>query len=161
MDRIEELVDELRTRSLTVATAESLTGGLVCATLVSVPGASDVVRGAVVAYATDLKSGVLGVDDSLLAAHGPVHADVALAMARAVRGLLGADIGLATTGVAGPGPADGHPAGTVMVAVSTPWADEVLTLALDGDRQQVRAASVHAVVDLAYAHVTGAAERGG
>jgi nicotinamide-nucleotide amidase len=157
MDRIEELVDELRARSLTVATAESLTGGLVCATLVSVPGASDVVRGAVVAYATDLKSGVLGVDDSLLAAHGPVHADVALA----VRGLLGADIGLATTGVAGPGPADGHPAGTVMVAVSTPWADEVLTLALDGDRQQVRAASVHAVVDLAYAHVTGAAERGG
>ncbi|RHA43909.1 CinA family protein, partial [Cellulomonas rhizosphaerae] len=143
------LLDELRGRGLSVATAESLTGGLVCARLVSVPGASDVVRGSVVAYATDLKASVLGVDADLLAARGPVDADVALAMARGVRIRLGADVGLATTGVAGPGPADGHAAGTVLVAVSTPWADESLELHVHGDRSAVREASVDAVIDLA------------
>lgn len=151
------LLDELRSRGLTVATAESLTGGLVCARLVAVPGASDVVRGAVVAYATDLKASVLAVDEALLAARGPVDADVALAMARGVRARLGADVGLATTGVAGPGPADGHEAGTVLVAVSTPWADEALELHAPGDRNAVREASVDAVIDLAIVQITRSA----
>ncbi|MEN0127859.1 MAG: nicotinamide-nucleotide amidohydrolase family protein [Brevundimonas sp.] len=151
MDDAARLVDALRARGLTVAAAESLTGGLVCARLVDVPGASDVVRGAIVAYATDLKASLLDVDEALLAAHGPVHVDVARAMARGVRARLAADIGLATTGVAGPGPADGHPAGTVLLAVSTPWSDDVLALALDGDRQAVRAGAVDRVIGLAMA----------
>lgn len=155
------LLDELRSRGLSAATAESLTGGLVCARLVSVPGASDVVRGAVVAYATDLKAAVLGVDGGLLAERGPVDADVAIAMARGVRERLVADVGLATTGVAGPGPADGHDAGTVLVAVSTPWSDEALELHVGGDRSAVREASVDAVITFALRQVTRSAHIGG
>ena len=151
MDDATSLVDALRSRGLTVAAAESLTGGLVCARLVDVPGASDVVRGAIVAYATDLKASLLDVDETLLAAQGPVHVDVARAMARGVRARLAADVGLATTGVAGPGPADGHRAGTVLVAVSTPWSDDALTLVLGGDRQAVRAGAVDRVIELALA----------
>ena len=101
----------------TVAVAESLTGGLVVAALVGVPGASKVVRGGVVAYMTDLKASLLGVDEALLARVGPVDPDVAAAMARGVAVRLGADYGVATTGVAGPDPQDGHPVGEVHVAV--------------------------------------------
>lgn len=102
----------------TVAVAESLTAGMLCARIADVPGASVVLRGGVVAYAPDLKTGLLGVDPTLLADRGPVDPDVALAMASGVRGRLGADVGVATTGVAGPGPQDGVAAGTVYVAVS-------------------------------------------
>lgn len=91
-------------RGWTLAVAESLTGGAVCARLVDVPGASRVLRGGVTAYATDLKASLLGVDDELLAARGAVDPDVAAAMAAGVRERLGADVGLATTGVAGPDP---------------------------------------------------------
>ena len=101
-----------------MATAESLTGGLVCAALTDVPGASAVVRGAVVAYATELKAQVLGVDPDLLATGGAVQAEVARQMATGVCRVLGADVGVATTGVAGPDPQDGHPVGTVFVAVA-------------------------------------------
>jgi len=101
----------------TVAVAESLTGGLVVAALVGVPGASKVVRGGVVAYMTDLKASLLGVDPDLLARVGAVDGDVALAMARGVAVLLGADYGLATTGVAGPDTQDGHPVGEIWTAV--------------------------------------------
>src|SRR4029077_19146959 len=82
-------------RGMTVAAAESLTGGLVTAALTTVPGASAVVRGGVVAYAADLKSALLGVDPGLLARVGTVHRDVALAMARGVRERLGASVGVA------------------------------------------------------------------
>ncbi|ROS77164.1 CinA family protein [Cellulomonas sp. PhB143] len=107
----------LRERGLTLGTAESLTGGLLASTLVDVPGASDVLRGGVVAYATEVKASVLGVDAALLAARGAVDPDVALAMARGACEVLGADIGVATTGVAGPEPQDGAAVGTVYVAV--------------------------------------------
>lgn len=106
--------------ALTVAVAESLTGGAVADALVGVPGASAVLLGAVVAYATDVKRDVLGVDGALLARHGAVHPEVARAMATAVRGLLHADVGVATTGVAGPDAQDGQPPGTVHVAVCGP-----------------------------------------
>ncbi len=112
------LVAALTARSLTIATAESLTGGLVCAALTEVPGASAVVRGGVVAYATDLKAVVLGVDPDLLAAGGAVQEEVARQMALGVCRLLGAAVGVATTGVAGPDPQDGRPVGTVFVAVA-------------------------------------------
>lgn len=145
------LVAALSGRGLTAATAESLTAGLVSARIADVPGASAVLRGGVVAYVTDLKASVLGVDAALLAAVGPIHPEVALQMARGVAALTGADVGVATTGVAGPGPADGHPAGTVVVAAvlvarpGTPRADPaevVRVLHLPGDRPAVRAAAV-------------------
>lgn len=144
------LVGALVERGLTVATAESLTGGLVCAELTSVPGSSATVRGAVVSYATDVKASVLGVDPDLLARTGPVDAVVAAAMAEGVRRVLGADVGVATTGVAGPGPSDGMPAGTVFVAASGPWPSGTRTrrLALEGDRGTIRRATVDAALEL-------------
>lgn len=149
------LLDALGTRGWTLAVAESLTGGLVCATLVEVPGASAVLRGGVVAYATDLKGTLLDVDRTLLAERGAVDPDVAAAMATGVRARLGADVGLATTGVAGPAPQDGHPPGTVHVAVATPDAVAVRSVHLDGDRPAVRAAAVRTVLALAADAVAG------
>lgn len=117
----------LRARDLTVATAESLTGGLVAAALTDVPGASTVFRGGVVAYATDLKHHLVGVDEVLLRRRGAVDPDVATQLAAGVRQRLRADLGVATTGVAGPDAQDGHPPGTVWVAV----ADESGAVAVD------------------------------
>ena len=132
----------------TVATAESLTGGLVCAALTDVPGASAVVRGAVVAYATELKAQVLGVDPDLLATGGAVQAEVARQMATGVCRVLGAQVGVATTGVAGPDPQDGHPVGTVFVAVAAEGRVRVRELWLAGDRATIRAGTVEAALDL-------------
>lgn len=143
------LIDTLRERGWTVATAESLTGGLVASTLVEVPGASRVLRGGVVAYATEVKETLLGVDADLLAARGAVHPEVARQMAERVRVVVGADVGLATTGVAGPDPQDGFPPGTVHVAVVTPEGGSVRTLALRGDRAAIRCATCAAVLDAA------------
>jgi nicotinamide-nucleotide amidase len=153
------VVGALRRARLTVATAESLTGGLVCAALTDVPGASAVVRGSVVAYATDVKADVLGVDRSLLASGGAVQLDVAAQMATGVCRLLAADVGVATTGVAGPDPQDGRAVGTVFVAVAVVVAGsdprvEVRALALTGDRGAIRAQSVAAALDLVAAVVT-------
>lgn len=133
---------------LRVATAESLTGGLVCAALTEVPGASAVVRGAVVAYATDLKHGVLGVDAELLAAGGAVQPEVAAQMAQGVCRVLGAEVGVATTGVAGPDPQDGAPVGTVHVAVAHGCDVAVRSLLLAGDRAAIRSASVAAALEM-------------
>ena len=127
-----EIVALLTDAGRTVAVAESLTGGLVVATLVSVPGASAVVRGGVVAYATDVKARLLGVDRGLLDLEGAVHPEVAREMALGVVSLVGADYGVATTGVAGPDPADGRPVGEVHVAVAAAGGRaHVTSLALD------------------------------
>jgi nicotinamide-nucleotide amidase len=143
-----EIIRLLTRTSQTVAAAESLTGGLVAAALTDVPGASDAFRGGVVAYATELKAEVLGVDVTMLKRHGPVYAPVASAMAEGVRQRLGATIGVATTGVAGPGPQDGHPAGTVHIAVSLAGDTVVRTMALAGDRDEVRRLTVERVLGL-------------
>ncbi len=135
-------------RGMTVAAAESLTGGLVTAALTTVPGASAVVRGGVVAYSADLKSALLGVDAGLLARVGTVHRDVALAMARGVRERLGAAVGVATTGVAGPDPADGQAVGTVHIAVSTSRLARHEALMLGGDRAAIRQGTVDHVLRL-------------
>ncbi|MGH8829208.1 MAG: CinA family protein, partial [Jiangellaceae bacterium] len=111
--RAEPVIRALIERRVTVATAESLTGGLVCAALTSVPGASAVVRGGVVVYGTDLKVSLAGVDETALRQYGPVAAETALAMAAGVRERLHADVGVATTGVAGPDRQDDLPPGTV------------------------------------------------
>lgn len=138
-----ECLDALRRRKATVATAESLTCGLVAAALASVPGASDVLRGGVAAYATDVKTSLLGVDTDLLTRHGVVSAACAEAMATGGRRLLGADFAVSTTGVAGPGSSDGHAAGEVYVAVAPPHHPPVSRrLMLPGDRAAVREASV-------------------
>lgn len=138
----------LEERGLTVGTAESLTGGLVCAALTAVPGASAVVRGGVVAYASDVKAGVLGVDRGLLGRDGAVSASVASALADGVRRVLPSAVGVSTTGVAGPDPADGAPVGTVFVAASGPWGILVEEHALTGDREEIRSASVRAALRL-------------
>jgi nicotinamide-nucleotide amidase len=143
----------LREHGSTVATAESLTGGRVCAALVDVPGASQVVRGGVVAYAADLKSALLGVPEALVAERGTVDADVAAAMAESVRERLGATWGVATTGVAGPGPSEGKPQGTVHVAVAGPDGVHGRLLALPGDRDAVRSATVLASLSLLVARL--------
>ncbi|AQZ65782.1 C-terminal domain of CinA type S [[Actinomadura] parvosata subsp. kistnae] len=133
----------------TVAVAESLTGGLIGATITSVSGASQAFRGGVVSYATELKHELLGVPADLLAREGAVHADVAAAMAAGVARVCGATYGVAVTGVAGPEPQDGKPVGTVHVAVSGPggkiWSRE---LRLEGSRERIRVETVDEAVDL-------------
>ena len=143
-----DLVARLTAAGRTVAVAESLTGGLVAAALTDVVGASVVVRGGVVAYATDLKAQLLAVDGALLARAGAVDADVAEQMASGVRSLMGATYGLATTGVAGPDPVDGKPVGMVYVAVVGSGSSRVKALDLSGDRAGIRAQSVLAVLAL-------------
>lgn len=143
-----DVIAALRARAATVATAESLTGGLVCATLVDVPGASDVVRGAVVAYAADVKTELLGVSSALIAEHGTVDQVTAAQMARGVRERLLATYGLSTTGVAGPETSEGKSAGTVHIAVAGPTGVRSRALILPGDRAQVRTSTVDAVLSL-------------
>jgi nicotinamide-nucleotide amidase len=143
-----QAIERLTAAGQTIAVAESLTGGLLAAALTSVAGASVVVRGGVVAYATELKAALLGVPAGLLDRHGPVHPDVAAAMASGVRQRLGATYGAATTGVAGPGPAEGKPQGTVFIAVDGPAGPAVAALRLAGDRRDVRKGTVRAVLSL-------------
>jgi len=141
------LIAELTARGETLAVAESLTGGLVVATLVDVPGASAVVRGGVVAYATPVKHSVLGVSAELLETEGAVHPEVARQMAAGVRIALSVDgepatWGISTTGVAGPDPQDGKPVGTVYLGIASAAGAEAFELRLDGDRGAIRHATV-------------------
>ncbi len=142
------ILNQLRASGLTVAVAESLTGGQLAAAITAVPGASDVFRGGVVPYATDLKAALLGVDEDLLAQRGPVHAEVALAMALGVARACQADIGLATTGVAGPDPQGDCPPGLVFVAVAGPHGTKCRQELFQGERAQIQAASVQAALRL-------------
>jgi nicotinamide-nucleotide amidase len=146
----EQVISELARRGLTIAVAESLTGGLLGATLTSVPGASQVFRGGVIAYAADLKVALLGVPRSLLVAQGAVHPGVALAMAQGARERLVAAVGAATTGVAGPDPADGKPPGTVYIAACTASRQLARELALTGGREDIRAATVRECLSLVW-----------
>lgn len=158
-----EVVRLLTVSGGTLAVAESLTGGLVAAEITAVPGASKVFRGSVTAYATDLKHAVLGVDAELLDTHGAVNAQVAAEMAAGVRKLLGADWGLATTGVAGPEPQDGQRVGTVFVAVDGPSepgksafdGGKVAELRLNGHRAEIRMESVRSVLTLLLKQLSG------
>ncbi|KOX36991.1 damage-inducible protein CinA [Streptomyces sp. NRRL F-6491] len=154
----------LAERGQTLAVAESLTGGLVAAELTGVPGASASFRGSVTAYATALKHELLGVDGALLAERGAVDPEVASQMAAGVRARLGADWGVATTGVAGPDPQDGQPVGTVYVAVAGPAGTgartgsptgKVVPLRLNGDRAEIRRESVRIVLALLHGELSG------
>ncbi|WP_308799898.1 CinA family protein [Agromyces silvae] len=157
-ERAARLVALLAERERTLAVAESLTGGLVVARIVSVPGASAVLTGGVVAYATQLKHTLLGVDAALLAERGAVDAEVARQMADRVRNVCAvngraADLGLATTGVAGPDPQDGHPPGTVHLGIASARGIRAVSLELTGSRAEIRAQTVDALIEEALAEL--------
>lgn len=135
-------VHSLSQRHETLATVESLTGGLLAASIVEIAGVSGIYRGGLVVYATELKATLAGVPTGLLDERGPVDPDVAAALAEGGRQRCGADWGIATTGVAGPEPQDGKPVGLVYVAVAGPNGGEVRELDLDGGRDHIRSAAV-------------------
>ena len=143
-DSMESVVlDMLRTKSLTLGLAESVTGGLVAARLTDIPGASDVLRGSIVSYATEVKQQLLDVPE------GPVVSEeAALAMARGASKVLGSDVTMALTGVAGPTEQDGMPVGTLCVAIVWPDGELTRTFRLPGQRQQMRQFSVINSLDL-------------
>jgi nicotinamide-nucleotide amidase len=150
-DTTAALIARLTSERRTIAVAESLTGGALTAELTRPAGASAVVVGGAVVYATQLKHTLVGVDAALLAEHGPVHPEVARQLARRVRSALAidgrpTDIGVATTGVAGPDGQGGRAPGTVFVGVSIGEADEAIELSLSGSRAEIRDASVAAAV---------------
>ncbi len=143
-----EVIAAARSLGVTIATAESLTAGLVASKLAQVPGASAVLRGGVVAYATDIKHSVLGLDQVLL--EHVVSAPVAAAMAQAAARVLSADIGVSTTGVAGPEGLDGQAPGTVWIAVYDARNGSTTTklLEIEGDRGHIRDQSAHEAIAL-------------
>ena len=143
-----ELIAAASRLGVTIATAESLTAGLVASKLAQVPGASAVLRGGIVAYATDIKGSVLGLDQSIL--EHVVSEPVAAAMAAGAARVLAADIGVATTGVAGPDPLDGQPPGTVWLAAYDARNGRIKTklLEIEGDREQIRERSANEAIAL-------------
>lgn len=141
-----DLVRRLLAARATVATAESLTAGLLSATIAGVPGASAVLRGGLIVYATDLKHTLAGVSEHTLAADGPVAASTAEQLAVGARTVCGADWGIGLTGVAGPDPQDGKSVGTVFVGIAGAEGTEVLRLKLSGNRWTIRVGAVHAAV---------------
>jgi nicotinamide-nucleotide amidase len=133
----------LLSRRETVATAESVTAGLIGGALTSVPGASSTYRGGLVVYATDLKASLAGVSLALLEERGAVDPDVAAALATGVRDRLAATWGLSITGVAGPDEQDGKPVGTVYVGLAGPdTGPRVTSAALTGSREAIRSGAV-------------------
>lgn len=133
-----QLVAGLQGRGESVATAESLTGGLLAGFLTGVAGASTVFPGGVISYATEVKQELLGVSEGVVAAYGVVSARCAEQMAAGARDVLGATYGLSTTGVAGPEPQEGKPVGTVYVGLAGPRGVRSVRLDLDGDRAEIR-----------------------
>ena len=145
------VLDIMRDRGLTLGLAESVTGGLVAGRLTAVPGASDVLRGAVVTYASEVKFDLLDVPE------GPVVSETAAAaMATGVRRVLGADVGLALTGVAGPAEQDGMPVGTLCVGIDDGRAVATRTMRLPGQREQMRQMSVITALDYLRRHLLAA-----
>ncbi len=149
-----DIVALLVDRGLTIATGESITAGLVAGTLAEVPGCSAVLRGGVVAYQADVKTALLGVSASALD-QGIVSRAVAVAMAQGAARVLGADIGIGTTGVAGPESHDGQPVGSVWIAAAGAGGVRSAHLSLTGDRAQIRCQTVEACWGLVSDLLTG------
>jgi nicotinamide-nucleotide amidase len=153
-DELEAVLGRLvEERGLTVAVAESLTGGAVAARIVNVPHSSRYFRGGVVAYTPEVKRDLLGVAQATLDGPGVVSEECAVEMATGVRKAFGADVGIATTGVAGPEPLEGQPPGEVWVAVSGPGGEEARRFVAPGDREQVRRWAEQSALDLARRHL--------
>jgi nicotinamide-nucleotide amidase len=151
--RVAALIEALRARNETVATAESLTAGLVCAVLTDVPRSSAAVRGGLVVYATQLKAALAGVSGRDLAEHGAVHPLIAEQLAAGARKRCLATWGIGLTGVAGPDPQDGVEPGTVHVGVAGPDGGGVRTIRVAGDRHRVRSAAVGVALELLEARI--------
>ena len=154
LDLAREAITALKDRGLTVCTCESLTGGLICATLVDVPGASKVVRGGLITYQTDTKPLLAGVDAALIEKKGVVSAEVAAAMAEGARNRLQADIAVSATGMASPGEPDEPPAGTVFVGVASAKGTRAIPLALTGTRAEIRQKTVETAIEAIIAELT-------
>lgn len=142
----QEAVALLQARGLTVGTCESLTGGMICAALVDVPGASKVVRGGLITYQTDTKTLLAGVDAALIERCGVVSGEVARAMAEGARARLGVDIAVSATGMASPGEENDPPAGTVYVGVASEKGVRAIPLQLEGTRQEIRQQTVEQAI---------------
>ncbi len=148
-------------RGLTVATAESCTGGLVAHLLTEVPGSSAYVRGGLVAYADEVKRTVLGVPADVLVAHGAVSAQVAVAMAEGARDRLGADLGVGVTGIAGPdGGSEAKPVGLVYVAAAGPGPTTVRRFLWSGNRSENKRDSARVAIEMLLARAEAAGEVG-
>jgi nicotinamide-nucleotide amidase len=151
----ELVVDELRTRRLTLGTAESCTGGLVAARVTDVPGSSDVFLGAVVAYSNEVKARELDVPDDLLREYGAVSAEVAAAMAHGARSRLGVDVAVSVTGIAGPGGgSEEKPVGLVYLHAVGPSGERARTFDFPGDRETIRLRSAVSALHLVRTLVT-------
>lgn len=142
------IVKQLTLRQLTIATAESLTAGMLSSVIAGVPGASAVLQGGIVAYNNTVKHRLLGVSADTLAARGAVDSETARQMASGVRKRLNADLGVATTGVAGPEPSEGKAVGIVFIALSTVDDTVAKLLRFNGTRQHIREATVAASLQL-------------
>ncbi|MDR1711761.1 MAG: CinA family protein [Propionibacteriaceae bacterium] len=142
----ERVIAALAARGESLSTAESLTGGLLAAALTSVPGASQVYAGGVVAYQTPMKAALAGVPPQILDAGGPVCEATALALAAGIRARTGSTWALATTGVAGPDPQDGHEVGEVWIALAGPSGATAMRHDFAGDRQAIRTQTVAAAL---------------
>jgi nicotinamide-nucleotide amidase len=147
-ETIEKVIHErLLELGWTIGSAESATGGLIARRLTMLGGTSATFRGSLVAYATDLKLSVLGVDPKVIADNGVVSEETAASMARGARGVLGVDVSVAVTGSAGPAPLE-QPVGTMIVAVATPTTELVKTFMMPGDRERIRAYTATAALHL-------------
>ncbi|GAB5900442.1 MULTISPECIES: CinA family protein [Mycolicibacterium] len=145
-DDARALVADLTVHGQSVATAESLTAGLLAATLAGVPGASAVLHGGLITYTEDTKIWLAGVAPQVLDAVGPVAAPTARALAVGARQRCAATWGVSLTGVAGPEPHGGHPVGTVFLGLAGPVDTEVVELALSGSRWEIRVAAVNEAI---------------
>jgi len=146
-----DILEILRTRKESISVAESLTGGGLAQALSSLPGSSEIFRGSVTAYQAKIKSEVLRVPAQLISEMGVVSEEVAISMATGVRDLMNSTWAISTTGVAGPGPTDGVPAGTVWVAIEGPIS-QTLQLELSGTREIVRNATIAGAI-VAFARI--------
>lgn len=159
----EALVKACRASGVTVGTAESCTGGLVAAAVTAIPGSSEALRGGVVSYAIPVKHEVLGVSDGILKAPGvgAVSSECAAAMAEGARRVLGCDVSVSVTGIAGPGGEEpGKPVGTVWMGVATPRGTRTFPNLFEGGRARVRAQAVRRAIELLAQGVRESAERG-
>ncbi len=154
----EGLVGDLGSRGITLATAESLTGGELASLITSIPGASTTFLGGVISYATEVKTDLLSVDRETVDGAGVVSAECAAAMATGVRDLLKADIGLSTTGVAGPTPQENKPVGLAYVAVAHDDDVQVREVNAEGSRSEVRRTVVSTAMELLGETVAGIVE---
>ena len=162
LDACEALVASCRVSGVTVGTAESCTGGLVASSITAIPGSSEAIRGGVVSYAIPVKHEVLGVSNDILDAPGvgAVSSECAAAMADGARRVLGCDVAVSVTGIAGPGGEEpGKPVGTVWMGLATPASTKTFLNHFEGDRAEVRARAVRRAIELLSQGVKESAER--